>query len=58
MNYHTGLKPYECQKCGLTFSQSSNMRTHYKKCIQKPAPDENNTLNNNNNNINNNNLNK
>ncbi|XP_055850649.1 zinc finger protein 300 [Episyrphus balteatus] len=39
LNYHTGCKPYVCPhpNCNQAFTQSSNMRTHAKKCQFKPA---------------------
>ncbi|XP_055905600.1 zinc finger protein 662 [Eupeodes corollae] len=39
LNYHTGCKPYICPhpNCNQAFTQSSNMRTHAKKCQFKPA---------------------
>lgn len=39
MNHHLGIRPYTCVKCESKFSQSSNMKTHMKKCTgvkQKP----------------------
>uniref|UniRef100_A0A1A9V169 C2H2-type domain-containing protein n=1 Tax=Glossina austeni TaxID=7395 RepID=A0A1A9V169_GLOAU len=38
LNYHTGCKPYVCPhpNCNQAFTQSSNMRTHAKKCQYKP----------------------
>lgn len=33
MNHHAGIKPYTCKKCQAAFSQSSNMKTHYRKCL-------------------------
>lgn len=48
LNYHTGCKPYICPhpNCHQAFTQSSNMRTHAKKCqyrqsetiVQHPQP--------------------
>ncbi|KAG5676630.1 hypothetical protein PVAND_006450 [Polypedilum vanderplanki] len=34
LNYHLNLKPYMClnEGCEQKFTQSSNMRTHMKKC--------------------------
>lgn len=32
MNHHAGIKPYQCEKCKACFSQSSNMKTHFRKC--------------------------
>lgn len=39
LNYHIGCKPYICPhpNCGKSFTQSSNMRTHSRKCEFKPA---------------------
>ncbi|XP_061399198.1 zinc finger protein ZFP2 [Musca vetustissima] len=38
LNYHTGCKPYVCPhpNCNQAFTQSSNMRTHAKKCQYRP----------------------
>ncbi|XP_054743301.1 zinc finger protein 358 [Anastrepha obliqua] len=38
LNYHTGCKPYICPhlNCNQAFTQSSNMRTHAKKCQYRP----------------------
>ncbi|XP_037957877.1 zinc finger protein 2 homolog [Teleopsis dalmanni] len=38
LNYHTGCKPYVCPhpNCKQAFTQSSNMRTHAKKCQFRP----------------------
>ncbi|XP_037033916.1 gastrula zinc finger protein XlCGF8.2DB [Bradysia coprophila] len=38
LNYHCGYKPYKCPhpNCEQSFTQSSNMRTHSKKCQFRP----------------------
>ncbi|XP_031618774.1 zinc finger protein 81 [Contarinia nasturtii] len=38
LNYHIGCKPYICPhpNCNKSFTQSSNMRTHSRKCEFKP----------------------
>lgn len=38
LNYHCGYKPYICPhpNCEQSFTQSSNMRTHSKKCQFRP----------------------
>lgn len=38
LNYHCGYKPYKCPhpNCEQSFTQSSNMRTHSKKCQYRP----------------------
>ncbi|XP_055372050.1 zinc finger protein OZF-like [Condylostylus longicornis] len=48
LNYHTGCKPYVCphQNCNQAFTQSSNMRTHAKKCQFKPLDGNIDNLNN------------
>jgi len=39
MRRHTGERPFKCVKCGREFSESGNLKTHFKKCKfeQKPV---------------------